>query len=356
LVLDGTLCNIAQDNLFKLVDLNQNFGLLGVKSTFDVNQGTSINAWEVLIPAYSATAYTIKDVKSDGSLLLSDNGSLPSNNLSNISYSLIYNTNTIISSNTGELNVVKRGRVTALSSSVLPIRNIIGLDNNFQKLNLEEFPVIGFVEGTTDQYYIGNYQDGLGNNRGDINNTNLRINKKVAEKQVGYLQYRGLKLEITGNLESSLGIQNGANSLVVIDDGVENNEFRENFIVFIESNSYFIDQIDGDNPSGKTTITLAGNPQWWKTLSMGGTSVNINIKKYIKKGATINGQQFDLPSHEFSVLDRSGQPVINRVDQDGTVVGLSLPEENQINEFVQQNEGITFSIEHADGMIEQREI
>lgn len=356
LVLDGTLCNIAQDNIFKLVDLNQNFGMLGVKSIFDVDQGTSVGAWEVLIPAYSATAYTIKDVKSDGSLLLSDNGTLPSNNVSNINYSLIYNSNTIISSNTGELSVVKRGRVTALSSSVLPIRNVVGLDKNFQKVNLEEFPVIGFVNNTTDQYYIGNYQDSLGNNRGDINNTNLRVNKKVAEKQVGYLQYRGLKLEIVGNLESSLGIQNGFNSLVVVDEGIENNEFRENFIIFIESNSYFIEQIDGDNPSGKTTITLAGNPQWWKTLSMGGTSVNINIHKYTKKGATIDGQQFNLPKHDFRVLDRSGQPVINRVDQDGTVVGLSLPEENQINEFVQQNEGINFSIEHSDGIIEQGEI
>lgn len=356
LVLDGTLCNIAQDNVFVISDATQNFGLLGVESTFDVTQGTSSSAWKVLISAYSATAYVIADIRPDGSLVLTDNGTLPSSGASNVSYSLIRNLTTVINSTVGELTITKRGRVTALSSSVLPIHNVIRLNNTFQKINLEEYPILEFVEGTTDQYYIGDYQDGFGNNRGDINNTNLRVNQKVAENQVGYLHYRGLKLQMTGNLESSLGIQNGANSLVVVDEGIENNEFRENFIVVIESDSYFIDQIDGDNPSGNTTFTLSGDPHWWTTLSMGGTSVNVTIYKYTKNGATVDGQQFDLPAHTFRTLDRAGRPVIDHVDQDGTVTGLSLPEGNQINEFVKQTEGITFSIEYADGTTEQGEI
>jgi hypothetical protein len=356
LVLDGTLCNIAQDNIFVISDATQDFGLLGVQSTFDVNQGTATAAWKISIPAYSGTPYVIKDVQPDGSLVLTNDGTLPSNNASNVTYSLIRNVTTIITSTVGEFNVTKRGRVTALSSSVLPISNAIRLDNTFQKINLEEFPILEFVDGTNDQYYIGKYQDGMGNNRGDINNTNLRVNQKVAEKQVGYLHYRGLKLQMAGNLESSLGIQNGANSLVVVDEGVENNEFRENFIVVIGSDSYFIDQIDGDNPSGYTTFTLSGDPHWWLTLNLGGTSVSVTIYKYTKNGATVAGQQFNLPSHTFRTLDRAGRPVIDRVDQDGTVTGLSLPGGNQINEFVQQTEGITFSIEYADGTTEQGEI
>jgi len=356
LVLDGTLCNIAQDNIFVISDATQDFGLLGTQSTFDVDQGTAITAWKVLIPAYSGTPYVIKNVQPDGSLVLTNDGTLPSNNASNVTYSLIRNLTTIVTSTVGEFNVTKRGRVTALSSSVLPIRNAIRLDNTFQKINLEEYPILEFVDGTTDQYYIGKYYDNMGNNRGDINNTNLRVNQKVAEKQVGYLHYRGLKLQMAGNLESSLGIQNGANSLVVVDEGVENNEFRENFVVVIGSDSYFMDQIDGDNPSGFTTFTLSGNPYWWKTLNLGGTSVSVTIYKYTKNGATIAGQQFNLPAHTFRTLDRAGRPVIDRVDQDGTVTGLSLPEGNQINEFVQQTEGITFSIEYADGTTEQGEI
>jgi len=356
LVLDGTLCNIAQDNIFVISDSTQNFGLLGTKSTFDVDQGTATTAWEVLIPAYSGTPYVIKNVQPDGSLVLTNDGTLPSNNASNVTYSLINNVTTIVTSAAGKFDVTKRGRVTALSSSVLPIYNAIRLDNAFQKINLEEYPILEFVDGTTDQYYIGKYYDNMGNNRGDINNTNLRVNQKVAEKKVGYLHYRGLKLQMAGNLESSLGIQNGANSLVVVDQGIENNEFRENFIVVIDSDSYFMDQIDGDNPSGYTTFTLSGNPYWWKTLNLGGTSVSVTIYKYTKNGATVAGQQFNLPSHTFRTLDRAGRPVIDRVDQDGTVTGLSLPEGSQINEFVEQTEGITFSIEYADGTTEQGEI
>lgn len=353
LVLDGTLCNIEQDNIFILSDITLNFGLLGVKSTFDVNQGTASSAWKILIPVYSATAYTIADIRSDGSLVLTDDGTLPSNDISGVAYSIFNNTTAITSSTTGELTITKRGRVTALSNSVLPIQNAIRLDNAFQKINLEEYPIIEFIDGTTDQYYIGNYQDDMGNNRGDINNTNLRVYQKIAENQVGYLHYRGLKLQMTGDLETSLGIQNGANSLVVADEGVENNEFRENFIVVIDSDSYFIDQIEGDNPSGNTTFTLSGNPYWWTTLSMGGTSVNVTIYKYTKNGATIDGQQFNLPSHTFRTLDRTGSSVIDRTDQDGTVTGLSIPDGNQVNEFIQQTEGINFNIEYADGMTEQ---
>lgn len=356
LVLDGTLCNITQDNIFVISDSTQDFGLLGTESTFDVDNGTASSAWKVLIPAYSGTPYVIKDVQPDGSLVLTNDGTLPSNNSSNVTYSLIHNLTTIITSTVGEFNVTKRGRVTALSSSVLPIRNAIRLDNTFQKINLEEYPILEFVDGTTDQYYIGKYYDNMGNNRGDINNTNLRVNQKVAKQQVGYLHYRGLKLQMVGNLESSLGIQNGANSLVVVDEGIENNEFRENFIVVVGSDSYFIDQIDGDNPTGFTTFTLSGDPHWWNMLNLGGTSVNVTIYKYTKNGATVDGQQFDLPSHTFRTLDRAGRSVIDRVDQDGTVTGLSLPDGNQINEFVQQTEGIAFSIEYSDGTTEQGEI
>lgn len=359
LVLDGTICNIAQDNIFTISDTTQDFGLLGVDATFDVDQGNAFAAWKVLIPSYSATAYVIKDILPDGRLILTNDGTLPSDN-ETVSYSLIRNVTTVITS-TGNFAVEKRGRVTALSSSVLPISNSIRLNNTFHKINSEEFPIIGFVEGTTNQYYIGNYQDGFGNNRGDINNANLRVNQKIATKQVGYLHYRGLKLQMSGNFESNLGIQNGANSLVVIDEGIENNCFRENFIVVIDSDSYFIEQIDGNNPTGNTTFTLSGNSHWWKTLSMGGTSVNVSIYKYIKNGATIDGQQFNLPPHTFKTLDRAGRPVIDRVDEDGTVTGLSLPElslpeGNQINEFVQQNEGIAYNIEYADGTTEQGDI
>lgn len=348
--LDGTLCNIAQDNLFVFYDATQNFGLLKTKSQFDVDHGTAAAAWKVLIPAYSGTAYTILDILPDGGLILLNHGGLPAST-SSISYSLMNGVTTIAMSVEGALVTTNRGRVTALSGSILPLVNVMNVADHYFKLSSTEYPVLGFVPGTTDKFYIGNYTSG------SMASVNLLVNHRLMANEIGYFTHRGMKLRMTGNLESSLGIQNGANSLVVVDEGVENDGFKENFIVVIGSDNYFIAEIEGNNPVGKTTITLSGPDHYWNTIAAGGTSVNATIYKYTKLGATIMGQQFDLPDHTFRTLDRSGRSVISRVDQDGTVTGLSLPEEgNQINEFVHQNESISFSIEYADGTSEQGEI
>lgn len=68
------------------------------------------------------------------------------------------------------------------------------------------------------------------------------------------------------------------------------------------------------------------------------------------------GQQYDLPEHTFRTLDRAGRPVIDRIDDDGTVTGLSVPEGNTVNDYVKQQEGISFSITYADGTTERGEI
>lgn len=346
-VLDGTLCNIEQDNLYTLKDLSEDFGLLMTKSTFDVIHGTAATAWSVLIPAYSMIPYVIEDIRPDGSLVLTDNGSLPNINVTGVSYQLINGVTTVISSTTGDLSNVKRGKITALSPTVQPIASILDGDNFYHYVGSSEYPVIGFVPSTTDQYYIGNY------NGGDINGANLKVKRKVISNEIGYLSYRGLKLEMAGDYETSLGIQNGANSLVVVDDGVENDGFKENFIVIVDTDSYFISEINGNSPPGSTTFTLSGVNHYWKTT---GTAVNVTIYKYTKNGATIMGQQDDLPPHTFLTLDRNGRPVITGTYQDGTVEYLSVPNGNEIKDIVNQTENISFKIEYSDGMIEKGEI
>ena len=82
----------------------------------------------------------------------------------------------------------------------------------------------------------------------------------------------------------------------------------------------------------------------------------MTIYQYVKNGATIMGQQFGLSSHTFRILDRSGSAIIDEIDQDGVVTGLSLPGGNEINDIVHQQEGITFSIQYADGTTEEGEI
>ena len=351
LILDGTLCNIAQDNFFIFSDKTQNFGLLGVKSLFDVEQGTATTPWSISIPAYSNN-YVIQDVLPDGSLIIVNNGTLPATNTGNINYVVLDESDQSKATSTnGLISVTQRGRVTVLSSSLLPINNIIvDLATYFFKINTTDYPILGFVPSTNNQFWIANY------NLGGIASANLRVDQKIIKNQIGYFSYRGMNLQMTGNLESSLGIQNGANSLVVVDQGIENSGFKENFIVMIGSDSYFMTNINGNSPSGHTTINLSGTGNYWKTLGVGGTSVNVTIYQYVKNGATVMGQQFNLPSHTFRILDRSGNEVIDATNQDGVVTGLSLPEGNEINDVARQEESITYTIQYADGTTEEGEV
>jgi len=349
-VINGeSLCAVNQDNLFILGDSSQNFGELGVKSLFDVDHGTASYAWAVLIPDYDATAYDIADVLPDGRLVLINHGNtLPDTNASGVSYTLKDNLTTIMSSTSGDYQVTKRGRITVLNSNYFPISDTIDIENFYFEYNLIEYPVIGFVSGTNDQFYIGNYSGG------DLGSSiNLKINRRLISQDIGYLSHRGLKLLVSGDLESSLGIQNGANSLVVVDDGIENNKFKENFIIVIGSDSYFIADINGNSPTGFTTITLSGVDNYWKTISSGGTSVTANFYNYTVEGATIMGQQYDLPTHTFRKLNRSGSANIDEINQDGVVTGLNIPEKDGISEFVEQKESISFQIEYKDGTKEE---
>lgn len=349
-VVDGaSLCTVDKDYLYIFEDSTQDFGTLGVKSTFDVDHGTASGPWTVLIPTYDAvTPYDVYDVLPDGRLILTNHGgTLPTSNASGLSYTLKDESAATILTSTGDLTATARGRVTVSSASLTPISNVVGLENFYFEVGGSEYLIIGFVPGIDDQFYIDGYSGpDLGGS------TNLVIHQRVLNGGIGYFTHRGLRLQMAGNLESSLGIQNGANSLVVVDDGVENDKFKENYIVVVDSDSYFIDEIDG------SLFTLSGASHYWKTLSAGGTSVNVTIYRYVKNGATVMGQQYDLPEHTFRILDRSGSHIIDRTDQDGIVTGLSLPGEggNQITEFVQQSEGIAFSIEYADGTTEQGEL
>lgn len=353
LVLDGTLCNVAQDNVFIFEDSTQNYSLLGVKSSFDVSQGTASSAWKILFPSINTNLFTIEDVRPDGSLIITNDGTLPGTT-NNLQYYLVKPDLVVppTPTGTGNLTVLNRGRVTALSSSVLPLENILRLSNlkYVFKVNLNQYPIIGLVPSTNNQFYIDNYT------QGDIASANLRIDQKVLTQEVGYFTHRGLKIQFAGDLETSLGIQNGANSLVIVDEGVENDGFKENFIIEIDDEPYFISNIDGNSPPGYTTITLSGKDYYWQTLASGGTAVNAKIYKYSINGASIMGQQFDLPPHTFRTLDRSGRSVIDRVDQDGNVTGLSIPDGNEFNDAIQQNEAINFNIQYSDGSTEQGEI
>src|SRR5690606_20471904 len=104
----------------------------------------------------------------------------------------------------------------------------------YQEISGTQYQITGYVDGQTDEFYIDGY-DG-----GDVAGINLVVYQRVADNEIGYLSHRGLKLRAAGNLESSLSIPNGRNSLIPEDDIPENDRFKENFLVVIDDNYYFM--------------------------------------------------------------------------------------------------------------------
>lgn len=236
-----------------------------------------------------------------------------------------------------------RGIVQVLDSGLLDIQNFIR-GKCYLVTGGDQYEINGFVPDTDDQFYI------LGYSGGDTAGTTLTIYQRLVDNEIGYLSYRGLKLQTVANLETTLQIQNGSNPVAT---PLENDNFMENFIITINDQDYFISGIDG------TTVTLSGTGDYWKTLGAGGTLVSYDVTHYTKKeDITIPGQQFDLPSHTFRTYDRQGREVITSTTENdpppppAPMMGSGA----SFTEYVSQTEGISFEIEWADGSKEQGEI
>jgi hypothetical protein len=59
-----------------------------------------------------------------------------------------------------------------------------------------------------------------------------------------------------------------------------NDHFKENFLIEIGTEKYWINTINGNSPVGFTTISLSGTDNYWKTLANGGTNVTVNIYRF----------------------------------------------------------------------------
>lgn len=171
------------------------------------------------------------------------------------------------------------------------------------------------------------------------------------------MSHKGFKIQIVGDLESSLGIVNGANNLV--STPLENDYFKENYLIEIDGDLYFIQEINGNNPSGNTTITLEGSDRYWKTLSSGGTSESYTIYRHTKtQNITVAGQQFDLPEVTFNRIDRRGSEMTGNSENINPIMSIASkdqPEDNFV-ESLKQNEKIEFIIDYKDGNTKKGEL
>jgi len=337
--------NIYQDNIFVFSDNNQKF--TEFKSLWDVSNNYASSSWKIRINAYSATPYDIINILGNETIVLANNGTLPMSSVSSVSYTTYDQFgNEVFSSSSGVISVTLRGRTEVLNNNLHNVKNIFFV-GDYQKISDVEYKIIGFVDETEDQFYISGY------NGGDIAGTSLETYRRLTDGQIGYMSHRGSKIQISGNLESSLSINNGANSLIEIP--LEDNHFKENYLVKIDEKLYFITEIDGNNPAGYTTITLSGPDGYWKTLNVGGTNKPYDIYRYIKNNnIAIERQKPNLGPVIFETIDRSGRVAVGN-DSSGIEEVSMLKSEIPSNfiDSVDQNEKIEFIIDYKDGNIQK---
>lgn len=337
---------VYQDNIQQLTDSDVEYQVLNIKTQWDVYNGTASYPWKISIPAYDSNPYEIKDIAPNGIIVLDDpSHTLPTSNASNVIYSLLDESDNVIeNSTTGFLRITPRGRTVGVGGGIQNIFNLQEIQY-YQVVNGIQYPITGLVTNTEDEFYISGYTGG------DIGPISTTIYQRIAENQIGYLSHNGMKLNTSPtNYETSIPISNGGNS--VVSTPLENNTFKQNYLIEIDNEVYFMADIDG------SIITLEGLDKYWKTWQGGGTSVSYKIYQYEKtEDVTIPGQQFDLPSHTFTVIDRRGSETItNEIESSPSpMMAMSENNDNIINQ-VQQGEGISFSIEYANGSTEQGEI
>lgn len=354
IVADGEgLCSVNQDNVVMFGDENNDFRLLSIET--NRNSGTP---WSITI---SSTDFLVEDFLPDGRLVLGEGS--PVNTLqslvsqSNVTYSIKDGAgdpvswtnndgNTVSSSNTGSIEVYYRGRVTPgdpteLYPGIGPMLNTIDSPAYYFFINTTEYRITGLKQDSINIFYIDEY-DG-----GDLGSSvNLRINKRVLTNEIGYFSYQGMNIQADGDLETDLGIQDGANSLVPEDERIENNRFKENFLVVVDDIPYFIMEIDGNNLDypGKTIISLSGLRKYWRTIDAGGTPINFSIRNYVKQDVSPTPIFSSLPLVNIEDIDRAGESIY---EETTLLEGLSaLADESGPVDFVQQLEKVSFKIEY----------
>jgi len=356
-----TSSDVFQDNEFIFEDANVDYSALGVKTQFDVDTDPDYTGgvWKISIPAYS-DSYEILNILSDGTLeLLDPSSTLPSSTTSGITYSVLDDSAlTIDSSTTGKLNVTSRGRVdvtglTGPGGILDDVRNLMQL-GDYLLLGGTQYKVTEFVTGETQEFYIGSYSGG------DMVGVMTTALRRQVDNATGKFAYRGLTLETTIDYESSLGILNGVNAPVDENLILEDDKFKENFLVLINPLTtpvyYVMDEID------TTTITLGGLHEDWTTSTAGGTPVLFDIYRFTKPPISIPARtEPEWPGHDFDFIDRRGNVIIDSEQETVMPMGLRAAslngaKDDQAVDLIGQEETISFNIETADGKAEKGEI
>jgi len=334
--------SVVQDDRFVFDDENFDFTALGVQT---LQEDAS---WKVLIPAYTSTPFLIMDVLPDGSLILENNGALPTSNDNAIEYTLYTDSDIeVLEGSNGTLTVTRRGLVDVndplLTTPIGDVQTILKF-GDLMEISGTQYEISEFVDDQT--FYINDY---AGGNAGGLN---VPLYRQLVNVGTGFFDYQGIKLQTAGDHEAELGIMNGANAPTDDDDITESDDFKENYLVIINDTDYYkIAEWDGD------TITLDGPKEDWTTYTAGGTSVDYALKHFVKSEIYVdaNTNLLEPDEHRFAFIDRRGNDMIQALlpNETTSFIALANTPGANIEEAIHQEESISFIIEYRDGRIEE---
>jgi len=358
-IIEGNPVNIEQDDYFTFSDSSINFPQLGVQTQWDVDEGIYTGTpWELIITSSGGGTFVIEHMLPNGSLVLADDGSLPTSNTTGMTWLIQDGSGTTRATGTGGALTVRRRAIVdfrpgSAATTLENIRNYVKI-GDYLMYNSTQYEVIGFVEGDNYMFYIDNYTGG------DVAGVSVVVYRRLAENGIGQLGYRGLQLDTAPtNYETTLPIVNGTNPPNPLIQGIVDNDLKENYLILIGSEYFAISDIDG------SIITLDGPSNDW---TLAGTAVTFDIYQYEKEGVVIPAREEpEVPGHTFEYVDRGGLPIIEYEVEYGTSMSMfsasmaarilnAASGSEETLDLVNQQEAISYKIEYDDGKVEQGEL
>jgi hypothetical protein len=342
-------------------------------------EGTNQNILEVLSPSFNAGFYVLSG-KVGKHIVKVDNAS-DSFNTAEFTFRI---SNFIYSNPVSTISSQGLVEVADDISTILKMGDYLIIEDD-----PNQYPIIGFGE-SLGQFSIAYNGPSLG--------ATITVYRRLTDNQAGYFNYNGIKLILPGNYEANLGIVNGASApnypfptgFLNEGSGTDDDHFKENFMVSINSQYFTIEDINGNSPSGHTTFILGGptNQSW----PIAGIPATISIyratkqpfqvpeQKHVAEVGLINIRDPDTneiisqqavqtnwtwPPFDFAAPSGGGPPTTG-IDRRGKdLVSISLPEssmsmdfrtsvlntlnKNQVVDSISQQESVSFSIEWAEG-------
>jgi hypothetical protein len=333
--------DITQDDLYIFSESSQDFLSLELVLGIDSAAPSQL----VITTGIYSGNYDIYDILPDNTLII--NGFPATSNVSNLKYRITNNSQTVTLLNrsttgAGRIAVTRRGKVETID-----LRNDWLVKNgDYIRYSGVDYKIIGFVDDST--VYILDYDIGT------VAGVPIKVYRRVVTEGTGYVDVRGMYLTTGTDYEAGLDVQNGSNPPVV---PVESSSFRENFLVVINDNYYVITGWDANR------IDLSGPAATW---GLGGTSVSYQILQYDNVSPIDHvSQQYDHELVRFQRLDRRGNESVTYSTESLSMYQQMMMGAAALNngrggseviEQLQTTEAISFTIEYADGRVEQGEI